>query len=80
MNRWRTGWTGLIHLSVNLQETAVICSCCSCCCEGTKALIALAKMEKLDLGPQMNFRLTQDEAACTGCEICIERCQTGVLL
>jgi electron transport complex protein RnfB len=70
---------GLIHLSMNLQETAVICNCCSCCCEGTKALIALAKMEKLDLGPEMNFRLAYDEAACTLCGTCVERCLTNAL-
>jgi ferredoxin len=70
---------GLVHLSMNLQASAVICSCCGCCCPGLQGILKLAKKEKLELGPEMNFRLVLDEDKCSSCEACIERCWTKAL-
>lgn len=75
----KTAGAGLVHLSMNLQETAVICSCCPCCCEGLKGIIKLAKMEKLELGSVMNFDLVIDHDRCTLCETCLGRCPTEAL-
>jgi electron transport complex protein RnfB len=49
-----------------------MCSCCSCCCELLKAI-------KLDAHPsrkvKSNYFARSDADLCTGCEICLDRCQ-----
>jgi electron transport complex protein RnfB len=75
----QTEEAGLVHMTANTQMTTVICSCCPCCCDGLRGLIRLAKMEKLDAGPVLNFRAAIDQEDCILCDTCIERCHTNAL-
>jgi NAD-dependent dihydropyrimidine dehydrogenase PreA subunit len=63
---------GLVPSPANAQRVSGMCSCCACCCELLKAI-------KLDSHPsrkvKSNFFARVDGELCTGCEVCIERCQ-----
>ncbi len=63
---------GLVPSPANAQRVGGMCSCCACCCELLKAI-------KLDAHPsrkvKSNYFARVDADLCTGCEICIDRCQ-----
>ncbi|MDQ5984537.1 MAG: Ion-translocating oxidoreductase complex subunit B [Syntrophus sp. SKADARSKE-3] len=63
---------GLVPNPVNAQKVGGMCSCCACCCELLKAI-------KLDTHPsrkvKSNYFARIAGDVCTGCEICLERCQ-----
>lgn len=63
---------GLVPSPANAQKTGGMCNCCSCCCGVLKAI-------KLDPRPgsrvKSNHFARVNEALCTGCETCLERCQ-----
>jgi NAD-dependent dihydropyrimidine dehydrogenase PreA subunit len=64
---------GLVPSPFNTQTAGGgVCSCCSCCCEMLKAV-------KLDSRPsrvvKSNYFAAVQEDLCTGCEICLDRCQ-----
>ncbi len=68
---------GLVHNGSNYVDSlAFVCNCCGCCCgflkmlkqHDVKALLALS-----------NFQVAIDEATCTGCGDCIDRCQMEAL-
>lgn len=63
---------GLVPSPANAQRVGGMCSCCACCCELLKAI-------KLDAHPsrkvKSNYFARVDADLCTGCEICVERCQ-----
>ncbi len=68
---------GLVHISDNVQqEHAFICNCCGCCCG------LLAGINKFDLPHALatsHFLAVCDEAGCTGCGVCAERCQVNAI-
>jgi electron transport complex protein RnfB len=66
---------GLVHTASNvMEEITYICNCCGCCCGilrgfnewGVDTAIARA-----------NYFSVIDPGKCTGCGICVERCQVG---
>ncbi|MDD5232259.1 MAG: 4Fe-4S binding protein [Syntrophales bacterium] len=64
---------GLVPSPFNTQRAGGgVCSCCSCCCEMLKAI-------KLDARPgrvvKSNYCASVQKDLCTGCEICLDRCQ-----
>ncbi len=63
---------GLVPNPANAQRVGGMCSCCACCCELLKAI-------KLDAHPsrkvKSNYFARVDGELCTGCEICLDRCQ-----
>jgi ferredoxin len=72
-----TKQAGLVHSLSNVREGMnYMCNCCGCCCTllrglrkfGLKGGIAAA-----------NYYAEHDPSKCTGCGICVERCQTGAI-
>ncbi|MFA4917074.1 MAG: 4Fe-4S binding protein [Syntrophales bacterium] len=72
---------GLIHISDNVRQHTVICSCCPCSCTALRGLVRAAKANRIDVVQSYRsyFRLIVDQSSCTGCESCIERCCTEAL-
>ncbi len=68
---------GLIHSTMNQKgQVFYICNCCTCCCgilRGVKEFGIPTAVARSD------FRVSVDEAACTGCGVCVERCQFDAL-
>lgn len=63
---------GLVHCSSNtLDNIDFICNCCPCCCG---ILGAATRLTDARSRPHSNFYSTVDEAACTSCGICEDRC------
>ncbi|MBI4286421.1 MAG: 4Fe-4S ferredoxin [Chloroflexi bacterium] len=69
---------GLIHTVPNSAEvTSVICNCCSDCCILYYPLMKYGGLEKGVA--RSRFQADVDQALCTGCQDCIERCQFDAL-
>ncbi|MBW2559636.1 MAG: 4Fe-4S binding protein [Deltaproteobacteria bacterium] len=64
---------GLVCQLGSSQNPAAMCMCCNCCCE------VLVELKNHHAKPSdlvnSNFFARVDEDGCTGCEICIDRCQ-----
>jgi ferredoxin len=68
---------GLVHLSDNLLDRiSFMCNCCGCCCGFLGAITKLKMPAAVAHSP---YRLAVDEAACTDCGDCAERCQVRAL-
>ncbi len=68
---------GLVHTTMNTQSDAgYICNCCTCCCG---ILRGLTEWEQPNAFANSNYVLSIDEELCTGCGICIDRCQFSAL-
>jgi len=63
---------GLIFQPGNTQKADFVCSCCSCCCGGLRNLKQLPF--PVDFVTS-NYVAEINPDLCTGCGICIERCQ-----
>ena len=64
---------GLIHSVYNGAEvSSVICNCCSDCCVFYYPLIRYGGLAEGVL--KSRFRADVDQAACNGCQTCVERC------
>lgn len=68
---------GLVHSTMNQKgQVFYICNCCTCCCgilRGVKEFGIPTAVARSD------FRVTVDPGTCTGCGVCVERCQFGAL-
>ncbi len=71
---------GLVHMayiyndSQNAGRPDIICSCCSCCCH------VLGGITRYGIAPQaLKSEMTSvtDDSICTGCGLCVDRCQFG---
>lgn len=66
---------GLVHSPQNSKHPMFICNCCGCCC------VSLRRISHLNLPAaqvvQSEYYCTCDEERCTGCEICLDRCQVS---
>jgi NAD-dependent dihydropyrimidine dehydrogenase PreA subunit len=73
----RSHEAGLVHMAYDVMgedKVNAICSCCSCCCA------ILSSVLRFGLFPQLLTSDTisvTDMSKCTGCGICVERCQFG---
>ena len=68
---------GLIHCSTNSAgNKTFICNCCGCCC---KALAHVTKYGNPQAIVKSNYYASKDEATCTVCGTCVERCQVGAI-
>ena len=63
---------GLVMQPFNSQKIGGMCSCCGDCCGVLRSLKAQPKPAD---SVQSNYYALIDADACTGCEICAERCQ-----
>lgn len=68
---------GLVHTVNNSQDKLqFICNCCTCCCgflRGLKEFKIPNFLASSGFVPQI------DEELCSGCEICVERCQMDAI-
>ncbi len=68
---------GLMHMvRNNIKKDMFMCNCCSCCCAG------LYLIRELDYSQGISpsrFRVKLDKEACSGCGVCVDRCQTGAI-
>jgi ferredoxin len=63
---------GLVVQPSNSQYPFCICLCCGCCCE---VLSNAKKMENPARLFYANYYAVNDDALCSGCGLCVERCQ-----
>ncbi len=63
---------GLVLQPSNAQKVVNICTCCGCCCQILKNLKRLPNPAEYVAS---NYYAEIDEDLCTGCGVCVERCQ-----
>ena len=63
---------GLVLQPENSQRPEAICCCCGDCCVLLKMLVKHPRPVELYI---TNFYAEVDRALCTGCEVCVEKCQ-----
>lgn len=71
----RTHKAGLVHMAYTFKENdepGMICSCCSCCCD---TLTAALEFKYPDLVFRAHRIEHTDMELCTGCGVCVDRCQ-----
>lgn len=67
---------GLVHTVSNvLGHWNWLCNCCSCCCEFLRGLTHW----EIDTAVVRNYRAVVDDAACTACGTCEDRCQVAAI-
>lgn len=68
---------GLVHTTGNFRDHIhYICNCCSCCCAVLRGVVEFHVPTAV---ARAGFRSAVDDAACTGCEVCVEACPFGAL-
>ncbi|MFP4225702.1 MAG: 4Fe-4S binding protein [Desulfobacterales bacterium] len=72
----RNDEAGLIMQPFNSQHVGGMCSCCGCCCG---MLRSLKKQASPAEAVKSNYYARVDEALCSGCETCMERCQMDAI-
>jgi len=62
---------GLVHVTMNKMHVGhFICNCCDCCCQALPLVIS----EGLKICDPSRFEAEIDDALCTACETCLDRC------
>ena len=67
---------GLIPSPSNSQKPFVVCNCCGCCCE------VLSNEKRLEYPSRFfasNYHAHIDDDKCTGCNICVDKCQLNAI-
>ncbi|MCJ7811820.1 4Fe-4S binding protein, partial [bacterium] len=67
---------GLILQPSNSQKAEFICACCGCCCGMLSVYNRLSRPHEFWT---TNYYASVDPEKCTGCKICVERCQVNVI-
>lgn len=67
---------GLVLQPGNSQKPTNICMCCGCCCQVLKNLKVLDAPAK---AVHTNYYAEVNEADCTACEACVDRCQMDAI-
>jgi len=62
---------GLVHMTDNVLDPMIACSCCTCCCE---VLGILRKFNSPAALTRSHFEAVVDTRKCTGCGTCVDRC------
>ena len=63
---------GFVMQPYNAQKMGALCSCCGDCCEILRSLKMSSKpVDEVN----SNYFASLDQASCSGCEICLQRCQ-----
>lgn len=67
---------GLVLQPSNTQKVEFVCACCGCCC----GVLGTHKMLPKPLAFwSTNYYAVVDSQTCTGCGICVERCQVNAI-
>jgi Na+-translocating ferredoxin:NAD+ oxidoreductase subunit B len=69
--------SGLIHAGANSVHLSNICNCCPCCCAALKAITKWGSYRQRHFNAI--FEAVVDEAECTACEACLDRCPVGAI-
>ena len=73
----KAGEAGLIHSAANIREGhMIICNCCTCCCGIMRGISQLGLENSV---AKSDFFAKVDSENCTGCKMCMERCQFGAV-
>ncbi|MFC2047616.1 DUF362 domain-containing protein [Chloroflexota bacterium] len=73
----KTEENGLVHtVSNNIKDVSYVCNCCGCCCNMLRGITQWGIENSV---AKANYYAEVDPDACTGCEICIDRCQVGAV-
>jgi len=67
---------GLVNQPANMINPGGMCNCCGDCCGLLRALNQMPKPAELVTN---NYRAEADPNLCSGCELCIERCQMAAI-
>jgi len=68
---------GLVHVVDNIQEKInFICNCCGCCCG---FLQGITRFQIPNVVAVSRFQAVLDPKACTGCGVCVDRCQVKAI-
>ena len=68
---------GLIHSTGNYRDSQYyICNCCTCSCGILRSIAEFGLPTSI---AHSDFRAKVDSELCTGCDICLDRCQFGAL-
>lgn len=68
---------GLVHSTENMEVPRLLCNCCPCCCVFLRPRTTYG----LDLPiATSRYHVVWDEARCTHCGLCLERCHFGALV
>jgi len=68
--------SGLVIQPGNTREPFCICLCCGCCCE---VLTTAKKYKKPAELFSTNYYASLDKSKCTGCRLCVDRCQIDAI-
>ena len=72
----RSEEAGLVHCSSNTGKyISFMCNCCACHC----GIIQSIKRGVIPMGAVSSFIMTVNEDECSGCGVCIDRCQMDAL-
>ncbi len=68
--------SGLVHMTSNTATGHIfICNCCSCCCLPLRSYRLVSR----NATARSNYLAAVDGDACTGCGLCVDRCQVGAV-
>jgi len=68
---------GLVHSINNAQDGVdYICNCCTCSCGVLRSVIEHGSRHSI---ASSDFYAVVDETLCSGCELCLERCQFNAI-
>lgn len=68
---------GLVHtVSNNIIDVNYICNCCGCCCGILRGITQWGVENSV---ARANYYAEADPDVCTGCEICVDRCQVSAV-
>ena len=68
---------GLVHSTSNTRgDIWYMCNCCTCCCGILRGIAEFGLQHSI---ARSAFCMRVDQAACTACESCLERCHFGAL-
>ncbi len=68
---------GLVHSINNAQnEVNYICNCCTCSCGVLRSMVEHGCKHSI---ASSDFYAIVDESLCSGCELCLERCQFNAI-
>ena len=67
---------GLVNQPANMVNPGGMCNCCGDCCGVLRALNKFPKPAEMVYN---DYQASVDADLCTGCEICLDRCQVGAI-